>query len=90
MIVKENQSTDESEEFPEIEGYAVYKLEVWKEGKPRVRTWAILNGMNSGRWTRFFGPHCIADTVDCRKIAENIRETCGHETFQVPVRITVG
>lgn len=31
----------------------------------------IANGMYAGKTTRFFGPHCIADSLDCKSIVRN-------------------
>ena len=36
-----------------------------------IPEWLIANGMNMGRWTRMFGVHCLADTVDCKSFIEN-------------------
>ena len=33
-----------------------------------ITEYCIANGMNAGRWTSQFGPHCLADSVDCKLI----------------------
>ncbi len=36
--------------------------------------WLIASGMNMGRWTRYFGVHCLADSIDCKSFVKNIHE----------------
>jgi len=30
----------------------------------------VCNGMMAGRWTMYFGPHCCADSNDCKLIQD--------------------
>lgn len=57
--------TDSSEPLPTIVGLAAYREVSIQTGRPPVRNWLILNGMNTGHFTSFFGAPCIADYLDC-------------------------
>lgn len=62
--------TDIDSEFPSIIGLAAFKESSGRQPFRPVREWLILNGMNAGRFTSFFGAPCIADTHDCIGILE--------------------
>lgn len=57
--------TEDGGSFPEIQSFAIYQI-----ADNGIRDWAVLNGMNAGRKTCFFGAPNIADNHDSIKIAE--------------------
>lgn len=63
-------ATVSGSELPCIVGLAAYRESVGSKTKPSVREWLVLNGMNAGRFTSFFGAPCVADTFDCLSILE--------------------
>ncbi len=38
----------------------------------------ICVGMSAGKWSSYFGPHCCADTVDCKSIQDAAFESSPH------------
>ena len=54
-----------------------------------ITQYCIANGTHAGRWTRFFGPHCLADSRDCKSILEAQAELHGLETQKVNVTISL-
>lgn len=67
--------TENIQPLPSIVGVAAYVEDDEDHGrtlkKPPLRKWLILNGMNAGRWTMFFGAPCIADLPDCVQLLQS-------------------
>lgn len=88
---RQNTMTEDGNPLPVIVGYCAYKLAEMKNSirkELKIRHWLILNGMNAGRYTIDFGPHCIADNHDCINILKANQEW--EELHVEPVTITVG
>jgi len=41
----------------------------------------VANGGNMGRWTSFFGVHCLADTNDTKEYLKQIAKITEHSTI---------
>ena len=68
-------ATTENDKFPYIQGICLYRIKKdQKNQKNEIREWAILNGMNAGRFTSFWGAPCVGDTYDSLLIAEAMME----------------
>jgi hypothetical protein len=61
--------SEEKDDQPYIRGVGLYRMT-----SNGIREWAVLNGMNAGRFTCFFGAPNIGDTYDSLKIAEALIE----------------
>lgn len=51
-----------------------YYLALKREIEKQPVEWMIINGANTGRWTRLFGVNCMADTYDAQLIIKNYKE----------------
>ena len=54
-----------------------------------VTEYCIANGANASRWTTFFGPHCLADSKDCKSILAAQAEFNGLTVEVVNISIEV-
>lgn len=52
----------------------VLRREEEQKGIGKYYRFMILNGPNMGRWTNYYGVHCLADTPDCKEFARNSHE----------------